>query len=166
MIGNDIIDLALAHQESNWQRKGFLSKIFTEREQCLIVKAHLPEIMVWDLWSRKEAAYKIYNRETGIRAFIPHQLECYEAANEDDSKYGIVTCFGQTYYTKTQMTASYIETVAVLHQDDFHKIVTLTPDQKVYKSNGIPYCLNRQQVPIPVSVSHHGRFERRITLSE
>ena len=33
MIGNDIIDLALAKKENNWQRKGFLDKLFTPKEQ-------------------------------------------------------------------------------------------------------------------------------------
>jgi phosphopantetheinyl transferase (holo-ACP synthase) len=74
MIGNDIVDLALARKESNWQRKGFLDKIFTKKEQLQIVTAQNPETMVWNLWSRKEAVYKIYNRETGIRAFIPLEL--------------------------------------------------------------------------------------------
>ena len=36
MIGNDIVDLALAQKESNWKRKGFLDKIFTLQEQLFI----------------------------------------------------------------------------------------------------------------------------------
>ena len=36
MIGNDVVDLELAKKESNWQRRGFLSKIFTKNEQRLI----------------------------------------------------------------------------------------------------------------------------------
>ena len=39
MIGNDIIDLAFARKESNWQRPGFLNKIFTPDEQWLIANA-------------------------------------------------------------------------------------------------------------------------------
>ena len=31
-IGNDIIDLKLAKTQSNWQRKGFLEKQFTQKE--------------------------------------------------------------------------------------------------------------------------------------
>ena len=33
MIGNDIVDLDLARTQSNWQRKGFLDKIFTKKEK-------------------------------------------------------------------------------------------------------------------------------------
>jgi hypothetical protein len=30
---------------------------------------------------QKEAAYKIFNRETGIRSFMPKQLECIYTEN-------------------------------------------------------------------------------------
>ena len=40
MIGNDIIDLSLAETESNWQRKGFLEKQFTAKEQAIIDTAY------------------------------------------------------------------------------------------------------------------------------
>jgi phosphopantetheinyl transferase (holo-ACP synthase) len=63
VIGNDIVDLALARKESNWKRPG-LNKIFTTKEQLLISSAENPNTMVWNLWSRKRAAYKIYNRAT------------------------------------------------------------------------------------------------------
>jgi phosphopantetheinyl transferase (holo-ACP synthase) len=35
VIGNDIVDLALARKESNWKRPGYLNKIFTTKEQLL-----------------------------------------------------------------------------------------------------------------------------------
>ena len=56
MIGNDIVDLALAEKESNWKRKGFIDKIFTPQEQSLIKTSINQEIIIWNLWSRKEAA--------------------------------------------------------------------------------------------------------------
>ena len=37
-IGNDIVDLSLAKIQSNWQRKGFLEKQFTQKEQIEILK--------------------------------------------------------------------------------------------------------------------------------
>ena len=56
MIGNDIIDLSVAKLESNWQRRGFLEKQFTEEEQQLILTASNPFVLVWKFWSMKEAA--------------------------------------------------------------------------------------------------------------
>lgn len=76
MIGNDIIDLVQSRKESNWRRRGFVSKLFDEQEQLLIVNSPDPEIVVWLLWSMKEAAYKIWNRQTGIRKYIPLKLRC------------------------------------------------------------------------------------------
>ena len=62
MIGNDIVDLVQARFQSNWKRKGFVQKIFTQKEQELIFSSKNPENMVWNLWTRKESAYKIFNR--------------------------------------------------------------------------------------------------------
>ena len=151
MIGNDVVDLALARKESNWKRPGFLEKIFTAEEQLLISNAEHPEIMVWNLWSRKEAAYKIYNRETGIRAYIPTQLQCvYENKN-----YGSVYCNGNIYYTKTEISNDKIRTVAVTQKSHFKEIIVVKPTVKVLKKNGIPYANKALK---PISISHHGRF--------
>ena len=51
MIGNDIVDLQLAKTESNWQRKGFLDKIFTINEQLIIKNSKNPEITIWNLFN-------------------------------------------------------------------------------------------------------------------
>ena len=42
MIGNDIVDLALAKKQSNWRRKGYFEKIFTQQEQHLINNTQNP----------------------------------------------------------------------------------------------------------------------------
>ncbi|SDX82789.1 4'-phosphopantetheinyl transferase family protein [Flavobacterium degerlachei] len=161
MIGNDIVDLALAKKESNWQRPGFLEKIFTNKEQLLILNAENPEIMVWNLWSRKEAAYKIYNRQTGIRAYIPLQLECnYETASS-----GSVCCKGNIYYTKTEVSKDKISTVAVSRICDFKAIKELQANVQVYKKNGIPYVNDAKNVLKPISISHHGRFISRVSVA-
>src|SRR5436190_1967565 len=100
MIGNDIVDLALAKIESNWKRKGFLDKIFTKSEQLLISKTENQDVMVWNLWSRKESAYKIYNRQTGIRGYFPLQLEC----SYENEILGRVSCNDNIYYTQTKIS--------------------------------------------------------------
>ncbi len=164
MIGNDVIDLVVAKKESNWQRSGFLNKIFTPHEQVLILNSKTPEEMVWNLWSRKEAAYKIFNRQTQIRAFIPLQLECFDLKTENKMSYGKVVCYDQTYYTQTKLTSKCIETIAVLNVADFDKIVVLNTTENLVKSNGIPYyCSNG--ILYPISKSHHGKYQQMIRLS-
>ena len=161
MIGNDIVDLALARKESNWKRKGFLDKIFTSKEQYLILNSKNPEIMVWNLWSRKEAAYKIYNRQTGIRGYIPLQLEC----SFDNENSGIVICNGYKYYTQTTITNEAIHTIAVEKEVYFKQVFPLISTIEIIKKNGIPSRLVEQtKMTRSVSMSNHGRFKECITI--
>ncbi|WP_293872437.1 4'-phosphopantetheinyl transferase superfamily protein [Flavobacterium sp.] len=167
MIGNDIIDLTLAQQESNWKRTGFVEKIFTPSEQVLISTANKPEIMVWYLWSLKEAVYKIYNRQTLIRAFMPLELECFDITMKNKKNYGKVRCLNTIYYTQTAITTESIDTVAVLNSKDFERIKTLDNTVSVKKTNGIPnyYCSDSLSFK-PFSKSHHGRFQRIVALMD
>ena len=165
MIGNDIVDLALARKESNWKRKGFLDKIFTKNEQLLISKAEDPEVMVWNLWSRKEAVYKVYNRQTQIRGYFPLQLECLDLEIIDSIIYGKVILKERCYFTKTEITTQWINTIAVENVLDFDMIKTLENRKNIQKNNGIPsYCEKENSISKPVSISHHGRFEQIISL--
>lgn len=165
MIGNDIIDLALAKKQSNWQRKGFVDKIFTANEKQMIVLAEDPEIVVWSLWSRKEAVYKIFNRHTQIRAFNPLLFECLKTELVDHQYLGKVVCQSTTYFTKTEITKEWINTIAVLNDKDFCNIYTLTRTLKIQKEMGIPSWYDENDLMLkPVSISNHGRFERIIGL--
>jgi phosphopantetheinyl transferase (holo-ACP synthase) len=165
MIGNDIVDLALAHQQSNWKRKGFLDKIFTQSEQMLILNSENPTNMVWNLWSRKEAAYKIYNRKTQIRGYFPLQLECFDLEVIDGVIFGKVVIKNFKYFTKTVLSNQFINTIAVENHQDFDKIKTLGNRKNIQKINGIPEYFETDNLSIkPVSISHHGRFEQIITI--
>lgn len=163
MIGNDIVDLDLARKESNWKRKGFLDKIFSKHEQYLILNNSNPELMVWNLWSRKEAAYKIYNRETGTSGYFPWRLQCHY----DDEISGTVFIDGFVFYTQTYITDFYIYSIAVSKMDFFSKIKPLDSLENIKKENGIPYILDAFSNAItPVSITHHGRFQRVIALDQ
>ena len=165
MIGNDIVDLALAQKESNWKRKGFLNKIFTDEEQLLIFNNSNPEGMVWNLWSRKEAAYKIYNRKTGLRGYFPLQIECTNLELIDGILLGKVKIKGSVYYTKTKINKEYINTIAVVALEDFDKVKVLKNSKYIQKSNGIPnYLENINSELKPASISHHGRFKQIVVL--
>jgi phosphopantetheinyl transferase (holo-ACP synthase) len=161
MIGNDIVDLALAKKESNWQRNRFLDKIFTKNEQLLILNDLNPEIIVWNLWSRKEATYKIYNRETGIRGFFPLQLECFY----ENPSFGTVSIKGKIYFTQTKIDQDCIYTIAVARKEYFKKIENINSAVGILKKNEIPYLIDQHsKLEKPVSISHHGRFWKGITL--
>lgn len=161
MIGNDIVDLALAEKESNWKRKGFIDKIFTIQEQSLIKSSVNQEIIIWNMWSRKEAVYKIYNRQTGIRKYNPIQFECFDLNLE----IGKVVFEDQVFYTKTEISSEYIYTIAVADIENFDNIETLHTTMNIQKQNGIPFYINENQIINPISKTHHGRFERIISIN-
>ena len=164
MIGNDIVDLALAQKESNWKRKGFLDKIFTKKEQGMIFNAEDPAIMVWNLWTMKEAAYKIYNRQTLIRAYIPLQLECFDLKAFDVISFGKVLIKNLVYFTKTETTVHFIHTIAVENPLYFNTVKSIENSKNIQKFNGIPSCFEKQSsVPRPISISRHGRYERIVS---
>jgi len=161
MIGNDIVDLDLARKESNWKRKGFLEKIFSSQEQALIHNDPNPELMVWNLWSRKEAAYKIYNRHTKIKGYFPWLLQC----DDTDQNSGVITIDDFVYYTKTEITDAYIYSIAVSEITLFGKIKSLETLENIKKDNQIPYILDvSKNIIQPVSITHHGRFQKIISL--
>lgn len=161
MIGNDIVDLDLAKKESNWQRKGFLDKVFSAEEQCLILSDSNPELVLWSLWSCKEASYKIYNRITGIRGYFPSRLLC----NYADENSRTVSIDDFVFYTRTQISDDYIYSVAVAEMSIFEKIKSLESLENIKKENGIPYVLDIASNGIsPVSITHHGRFQRVISV--
>ena len=161
MIGNDIIDLELAQSESNWQRPGFLQKLFTTGEQKMILEHPNPETAVWILWSIKESAYKIYNRMTGQRAFIPHRIKC----QFDSSDYsGQAELENTVYFTKTYVEGSLIHTIAVLNPNDFQRVRDLMPHLIKKDINGLPYS-DALENKYSVSVSNHGRFIKNVGLA-
>ena len=164
MIGNDVIDLAQSRKESNWQRKGFVEKLFTAEEQQLIKKYDEPEIMIWLLWSMKEAAYKIYNRQTKIREFSPQKLVCFIESLDINNSYGKVVCDKNIYHTKTILSLESIHTVAVADFKDLNNVIEVENKEIVKDENGIPYLKISSNALQDISISHHGRFEKRIMI--
>jgi len=164
MIGNDVVDILQSRVESNWQRPGFIHKLFTNNEQLLIADAPEAEIMVWLLWSMKEAAYKIYNRETKIREYIPKQLECKLLLKTNQYTNGIVACKNKVYYTSSVVANNYVHTIAVGRFDDLDKVIDIENKSIIKNQYGIPYLLNAQNKLQDVSISHHGRIEKVVTL--
>lgn len=165
MIGNDVVDLRLARKESNWKRAGFLDKIFTQDEQLLISSSDNPENMVWNLWSRKEAAYKIYNRQTQIRGYFPIQLECSNTDFTNEYCYGKVRIKDRIYFTKTIINSQFINTIAVVNVSDFESFQVLDKDISIQKIDKLPFYLNKEDSVLKaVSISHHGRFKQIVCL--
>lgn len=165
MIGNDIVDLALARKENNWKRKGFLDKIFTQNEQILIQNSENPDLKVWNLWTRKEAVYKIYNRKTGIRGYFPLEIECFDFYVSNKLEMGNVFIKNHVFFTKTEITKEFIYSLGLENANNFSKIKTLNNREFIIKINGLPYFFDSEnRIKKPASISHHGRFEQIISI--
>jgi phosphopantetheinyl transferase (holo-ACP synthase) len=154
VIGNDIVDLALAKKESNWKRKGYLDKIFTVSEQLLIQKFTNQELAIWNLWSRKEAVYKIILQKGGIRGYYPIKIECLDLNLEN----GKVQFENQIFYTKTTVKNKSVYSIAVQNLNDFENIKTIDNSHLFFKVDGIPFISINNEVK-NVSKTHHGNFE-------
>ena len=177
MIGNDIVDLNLAETQSNWQRKGFLEKQFTQKEQCAILNAENPFLTVWLFWSMKEAAYKCYTQKSNKRFYAPQKLECTLISETK----GIVVFEGNHFYTTSFSSASYVYTTAreeeseILMFSDVGLPSTLEFDlktklayetgfsvqdiQKVKTTIGAPRFYHQEELlTASCSISHHGNY--------
>ncbi len=169
MIGNDIIDLQLSKTESNWQRRGWLPKLFCLDEQLNIKVNKTPETLVWLYWSMKEAAYKIQHRQTGHRSFAPAKLHCNLYHLNGDTASGIVTYEQNIYYTESFITKDFIHTIARLTKeiDPLNVIIgnknalTQYPQFTLLKdSSNLPYILDGSSgKAFLASNSHHGKME-------
>lgn len=188
MIGNDIVDLAQARQDSNWRRKGFLDKVFTPHEQQLIHSAPDPDRMVWLLWSMKESTYKLAVRQTRNRVFAPIKIAC--SINEAIESTAAGTVFyGDTYQTRSSITAHYIATVAFAAcTNPIYNQVIIPFDTTSYQAHhelllqtikrhssalfqtpehniriekdklGIPVLAIGHSATLPISLTHHGHY--------
>ena len=176
MIGNDIIDLSIAKIESNWHRRGFLEKLFTENEQKLISAAPNPFVIVWKFWSMKEAAYKVYAQQDKQRFFAPKKFDCLLISENK----GLVNFKNQIFYTSTIVKRSYIFTLASIDKEikAYSKIVMpqfidkmikiKLQDLTSFSAEEIKQKKTKNMVPLyyyrdilltkSCSISHHGKY--------
>ena len=187
MIGNDIVDLKEASLKSNWERPGFLKKIFSTKEQKLIKNADQPFEMVWRMWSMKESAYKLYFQKNPLatRGFYPCKIKTKILTHEK----GQVFLEKEKFLTRTQTQPSYIFTTAfsdpnILNENGIfylpkknyqfqsyfirQKLFGHIAKQKQFKQeelelrngkNHIPKLYYRAKLlPLKCSLTHHGNY--------
>jgi phosphopantetheinyl transferase (holo-ACP synthase) len=175
LLGNDIVDRLQAAKDSNWQRTGYLDKLFNSAEQELILTAADPSLLLWMLWTMKECVYKIVNRSTGIRRYAPKDFNCLKLDLNGSKADGTVAYKEQLFYTQSKFTPTFIHSIAVIAITEFPKISTyhstpcaeypaefnrLHPKYKLDKNtDGLPVLSDTGTgINHPVSISHHGRY--------
>jgi phosphopantetheine--protein transferase-like protein len=178
VIGNDIVDLKTASLQSNWRRRGFLEKLFNEKEQQIILSSSHPENQLWTLWAMKESAYKAHQRRFNLpRKFDPINFSATPFSGQE----GKVLANGSIYSTRVSAGPDYIHCIAkssssmkVISNRYFRiqdmkghfidKISELRnlpkKDLQLQKdSNFVPYLTYKEQyLALDFSFSHHGDY--------
>ncbi|QPH39538.1 4'-phosphopantetheinyl transferase family protein [Pedobacter endophyticus] len=174
MLGNDVVDLALARNQSNWRRPNYLTKIFSANEQKLVYEAENPDVVVWLLWSMKEAAYKVVNRKTGQRLYNPLAFACAFNLGKNHC-HGTVRFGDECFATESSITSEAVHTLCVQKDISFKDVRIVfganRPDyRQVFNENHnhLRLAKNADRLPEiydlisnvrhPASVSHHGRY--------
>lgn len=182
MIGNDIVDFNMAALQSNWQRRGFLEKLFSENEQSLILNSEFPQRRLWLLWAMKEASYKAHQRRFKLpRGFNPRQFNCEIIDIDNTSVSGKVQIQDFSYHTQTFIGKDYLHCISSQFQqkeivqkissqsEDIKQQLILAvsalkklPQAKIdIKKDGnfIPYLTSDgSAIDCDFSLSHHGIF--------
>lgn len=181
MIGNDIIDIEYTRRHTDWKRRGWIDKVFDEKEQESITIPSDSFLTVWRMWSMKEAVYKLHMRSTQERSFNPLSLSCRML----DDEMGVVEVDRVKYFTQTNFTNDYIFTSTVdsrkMKVDHHIKSIdafnfesrydiildTMCNYQEWDKSKcrlvkndlGIPEIyFNDKKSIVMISITHHGKY--------
>lgn len=185
MLGNDIIDIKEAKRTSNWQRKGFLDKVFSSHEQKEIQESLDPFYLVWRLWSMKESAYKVSIQFGLERSFNPSSIQCTIISSE----VGLISIKGLSLYSETKVCEDYI--LSLVNSLDKQKTITKVlkiptqnlqvqqevlcqqilaqvstdynydkDDLRIQKTNlNVPYISHKnKKIASHISISHHGKY--------
>ena len=75
MIGNDVVDLHFADWP-RYQHVGHPERVCTAEELRSVREAESPSLTLSALWASKEAAYKLFSRETRC-PFVPRQFSVH-----------------------------------------------------------------------------------------
>lgn len=178
MIGNDLIDMKLAARNSRLHNSRFRKKVFSDRENRIINNSENAEESFWLLWSMKEAAYKVHQRQTNSAPKLnPLQFECFPSEEE---KSGNVKAFGKDYFIKFRIAGNYLFTLASTEKD-LKVLQKNYPENSNYKAafsahvseymklkNILSIEKNEYRIPffhqkksdkkLPVSISHDGNL--------
>ncbi|SDG53393.1 4'-phosphopantetheinyl transferase family protein [Psychroflexus sediminis] len=169
MIGNDIVDLAKAKEESNIFRPRYLQKVSSPEEIERILSATDPVKCFWRMWTMKESAYKAFQRQFDLKpVFNPFAFTCLF----EDSEFGTVDFRDHQLAIKTLQTEDFVYS-EVLDNEHNHNFFGGSCDflLKVKNQLNLPslpkFTKTELGLPVlsladkisPVSKTHHGKFQ-------
>lgn len=163
MIGNDLVDIKKARYQSNWKRSGWLEKIFDDFELQHIKTSEQPEYTVWELWSRKEAAYKAHQRLLKLQpVFNPKSFVCSPGNKviHKDYEYRVETKITDAYiYSEVMLPEAYnVASKIVKGLDNARSLLKQTLSEK-YQIQTSKIQIKKDQYRIPF-ITLNGKYEK------
>lgn len=157
MIGNDIIDIEETRSTTDWEKPRFLQKICSATEQKIIRASDHPFLTVWQFWSMKESAYKVYIQAGGERFFNPSKIEC----RLSNFEIGEVKIGTMTLHTTTKINSAYIFTTATVNATPIKsEVFELTAVDQKHQSRFM-----HNQITTDFA-KHHGLLASALTLKK
>ncbi|NEV93190.1 4-phosphopantetheinyl transferase family protein [Psychroflexus sp. YR1-1] len=169
MIGNDIVDLTKAKQETDIFRSRYLEKVCLPLEIRLVLAATDPVECFWRIWTMKESAYKAVQRQFNLKPiFNPSAFTCVF----ENSEVGTVYFRDQQLFTKTLRNEDFVYS-EILDSEHTHRFFGADSDFLLQVKNeldlpllpefiktgtGLP-ILKWADKTLPVSKTHHGIFQ-------
>ncbi|MFO7746119.1 MAG: 4'-phosphopantetheinyl transferase superfamily protein [Psychroflexus sp.] len=169
MIGNDIVDLAKAKEESNIFRPRYLEKVCSTTEVNLVLSNANSITNFWRIWTMKECAYKAFQRKFSIKTiFNPFAFTC----QFEDSEFGRVSFQNYQLSVETIQTDEFIYSEVInskINQRFFGSTLDFLLDLKTKlnlqslpevskTTEGFP-VLNLPNKTLHISKTHHGKFQ-------
>ncbi|MAJ58690.1 MAG: hypothetical protein CBC48_01255 [bacterium TMED88] len=89
MVGNDVVDLTDFEVEPPAARARFDARVFRSAEQEAIRQAMNPSRERWCHWAAKEAAYKLFKKQSPATIFSPVRFEVDLLAEPESWRLGV-----------------------------------------------------------------------------
>lgn len=168
MIGNDIVDLVKAKEESDIFRPRYLEKICSSDEINLVLSSSNSIHTFWRIWTMKESAYKAFQRKLGFKTvFNPFAFIC----QFKDSEFGKVSYYDCQLSTKTIQTKDFIYSEVINSEENqrfFGTTINFLIKLKAELNlQSLPEISRKEGMPVlkffdktlPFSKTHHGNFQ-------
>jgi len=163
VIGNDLVDLKAAREQSRAGEARFWQKVLNRKEwEFLSAPTHSPGAR-WICWAAKESAYKLERRQGRSRRFCPKSYTV-------DLRQGTVTGPHGRYPILILHSPQLVHVVCRMHP-------SLPVHYRIDRQGDLPdiynagWCLEKEEtgaltvrnrntgIQMPVSKSHHGQFQ-------
>ncbi len=169
MIGNDIVDLTKAKEESDISRPRYLEKVCSPEEVDLVLSSTNSITTFWRIWTMKESAYKAFQRKFNFKTvFNPFAFTC----QFQDLKLGKVSFQAHQLSIETIQNEGFIYS-EVMNSNANQRFFGSTSDfllnlktelnlqslpEITKTTEGFP-VLNLPYKNLPISKTHHGKFQ-------